>query len=185
MFIEAATARLGAKLLKIGIGVAVVLFVLWACYNRGVTGERARLTALHDAELSKLREGHALALADAEGNARAKEHAAQQAIADIDREHTERAAHAKQQADAVIADLRAGTRRLRFQCPAPTAAGAGMPGTTASAGVGDAAAAGGLQPEDAGFLVREAERADQIAHQLQACQAIVRTYTKMSDDEHR
>lgn len=72
-----------------------------------------------------------------------------------------------------IAGLRAGTVKLRprFQCPRvdrPAAPAAGS----------DDAAEGGLQIEDAEFLVREADRADGIVQQLTACQAVVQAYWK-------
>lgn len=75
--------------------------------------------------------------------------------------------------DAVIAGLRAGTTRLqqRFTCPASAEH---LSSTATSTGQRDAASTGGLQADDAEFLIRESSRADQAVKQLQACQAVVR-----------
>lgn len=77
------------------------------------------------------------------------------------------------QRDAVIADLRAGTVRLRqrFRCPVPAAPAGGPAGTSAG---GDAAGDRGLSDADAEFLVRFAGDADNVARQLGACQAVIR-----------
>ena len=69
---------------------------------------------------------------------------------------------------AVIAGLRAGTLRVRdrFRCPA------GVSQAPAGAGSADDAGPGGLQREDAEFLVRLAAEADAIARKLNALQAV-------------
>jgi hypothetical protein len=75
---------------------------------------------------------------------------------------------ASAEVDRLLAGLRDGTQRLRarFQCPAAD----GTPGDPATAG-GDPAGGTGLRAEDAGFLVRESERADVAARGLIGCMA--------------
>lgn len=88
------------------------------------------------------------------------------AVARLTKENTDAIA----ERDGLIADLRDGTVRLRdkFRCqdrrvadPAGTAAGS------------DGSEGGGLSLEDASFLIRESNRADDVARQLTACQAIL------------
>lgn len=62
-----------------------------------------------------------------------------------------------------IADLRSGALRLRQRFACPSVAGTpAVPSETAGAGPG------GLLPEDAEFLLREAARADEVARRLNA-----------------
>ena len=90
--------------------------------------------------------------------------------ADIDTAYQKGITDAQAQLDGTLSDLRADVIRLRkrFSCPA-----ASVQATAAGAPVSDDAEAGGLQREDAEFLVRLASDADAIALQLKACQAIV------------
>lgn len=90
--------------------------------------------------------------------------------ADIDTAYQKGKTDAQAQLDSTLSDLRADVIRLRkrFTCPA-----ASVQATAAGAPVSDDAEAGGLQREDAEFLVRLASDADAIALQLKACQAIV------------
>lgn len=92
--------------------------------------------------------------------------------ADIDTAYQKGITDAQAQLDSTLADLRSDVIRLRkrFSCPA-----ASVPATVAGAPVGDDAESGGLQREDAEFLVRLASDADAIALQLKACQAIVKS----------
>lgn len=78
---------------------------------------------------------------------------------------------AQQEAEATIAAYRAGTIRLRSQF---TCFNRSMSNATTSASVSDAARGCGLSETDVEFLVRYAERADQVAHQLKAAQDIIR-----------
>lgn len=161
----------------VAIASAVVLFFF--VYQFGVHVEhQARL-----AEVSQLKAQHAQAIADAtqraldaEARERSKEaqHAADMAA--LDEQRTKEMNDAKAAADATIADLRAGSIRVRdrFTCPANAAGtgAAGQAGTSTS--MGDAAQGHGLQPADAEFLLSEAKRADEVTVQLRACQDIVR-----------
>lgn len=78
---------------------------------------------------------------------------------------------AQQEAETTIAAYRAGTIRLRSQF---TCFNRSMSNATTSASVSDAASGCGLSAADVEFLVRYAERADQVAHQLKAAQDIIR-----------
>lgn len=156
----------------IGI-VALVLAVLtglWAIYQTGVQDERQRLTAIHGAELAAIREQAAKDLAAAEKKAREAEQAARDRIHQIETMRHEHEQAAAAERDRLLAAVQSGERRLRdrFTCPAASVSGAAAD----PAGAGQAAARG-LQREDAAALVREAERADQVTRDLNACIAIL------------
>lgn len=80
----------------------------------------------------------------------------------------------QREASRTIADLRSGALKLRerFQCKASPAAGSGSEVAAGTAG-GDDPSNAGLQKEDAGFLISESDRADQVVNQLNACQDIL------------
>ena len=107
--------------------------------------------------------------AKAEKSAREAEQTHAQAIAQIDKNYTEKLQNERNRNAAVIADLRRGALQLqdRFTCAS------GVTDTVGATGVGDAKAGAGLQLADAEFLVSEAGRADRVVMQLQACQDIV------------
>ena len=90
--------------------------------------------------------------------------------ADIDTAYQKGITDAQDQLNSTLSDLRADVIRLRKRFTCPTAS---VQATAAGATVSDDAEAGGLQREDAEFLVRLASDADAIALQLKACQAIV------------
>ena len=160
------------KLLPYLAGAAIVLAVvsglLWIGYRHGVTTTDNAWQSRWDKQAADL----AIARADAERLARQAERDSALAMASIDNAYQKGQADGKAQADRTIADLRSGAARLRerFTCPA---AESDLPDPGTSTGRSDAAAASGLQPEDAEFLIREAERADAVVRQLQACQAII------------
>lgn len=75
----------------------------------------------------------------------------------------------------LIAQLRAGDLRLYDPAARSESACAGTTSATpASPGSGDGATAGGLSGAATEFLLGEAERADEIVLQLNACQGVVR-----------
>lgn len=78
---------------------------------------------------------------------------------------------AQNEADATIAAYRAGTIRLRQQF---TCFNRSVSNATTSIGISDAARDCGLSERDVEFLVRFAERANKVAHQLKAAQDIIR-----------
>lgn len=92
--------------------------------------------------------------------------------ADIDTAYQKGITDGKVQLDSTLSEMRADVIRLRkrFSCTP-----ASVQATAAGATVSDDAEAGGLQREDAEFLVRLASDADSIALQLKACQAVVKS----------
>lgn len=78
---------------------------------------------------------------------------------------------AQNEANATIAAYRAGTIRLRSQF---TCFNRSVSNATTSTSISDAARDCGLSKADVEFLVRFAERADKVAHQLKAAQDIIR-----------
>ena len=72
--------------------------------------------------------------------------------------------------DKVIADWQSGRLRLKARFSPTSCPATGSNGETES----------GLLGEDVQFLIREAERADSIVRQLQACQGVISEYTKTS-----
>lgn len=78
---------------------------------------------------------------------------------------------AENEASATIAAYRAGTVRLRQQF---TCFNRSVSNATTSTGISDAARDCGLSERDVEFLIRFAERADKVAHQLKAAQDIIR-----------
>ncbi len=94
----------------------------------------------------------------------------QQKLAAATTAHLQEKAHAKQEYDRTIADLRSGQRQLRerFTCPAP----AGVP--TLGAPGSDGGEGRGLLTEDAEFLISESQRADEIVRQLKLAQETIR-----------
>lgn len=85
------------------------------------------------------------------------------------------------QASNTIDDLRAGNLRLQERFRACTATAA-VPDAAGATSRNDAPDAGGLSESDALFLVRLAATADQVARQLSACQAYVRSITSTSQE---
>lgn len=70
--------------------------------------------------------------------------------------------------DKVIADWQSGRLRLKARFSPTSCPASGSDGGTEV----------GLLGEDVQFLIREAERADSIVRQLQACQGVISEYTK-------
>lgn len=109
----------------------------------------------------------------AEADNRAKERTHNEKMAAIAAQFEQEREHALAEKDSVIADLRDGTLRLRTRLAAAAATGNLAAQAGASAGSGDGPEATGLRVEDAEFLVRESERADDVVRQLTACQAVI------------
>lgn len=124
--------------------------------------------ATGNARVAALQAEYAQATAKAEAAARAKEQASADQMAAVDAQHAQELQHAKQDADAVIADLRAGTLRLRRQWRGCETA-ASVPAPGASVASPDAAAE--QRSEGARDLVRIAAEADS---EIRALQAIVK-----------
>jgi hypothetical protein len=157
-------------LTKIGLGVVAVMMALTSTYMHGYSTAAANWKAI----VAQANAQHATELAALQQQARDSEHAHAQQLADIDQQHQKDIQHEISSRDAVIADLRAGTVSLRKRFTCAAAGNERVPSTATSTSGSDAAGAGGLSADDASVLVRLASRADEVALQLQACQAVVR-----------
>lgn len=151
------------------IGVTAIA-ALFTAYTHGVTVASAG----YEAKIAKADAARASAAVVLQAQVVADEHARQANIAAIDAQHQQDIANEKINSDRIIADLRSGAIRLRDKFSATSGASAGLPGAAANAGLDHAAQGIQLQDEDAGFLIRFASDADQVADQLRACQAVVR-----------
>lgn len=154
-----------------GLGLAGI----FGAYGYGHHVASSTLTAKHKAELAAISQANSKAVADAVTKARAEEQDKAAHMAALDFKHFQGLQDEIDSKNRTIADLHAGTVRVRdnFACPAATAKGAAA-ATGTSTRVGDAAGAGGLQAAHVEFLLREAGRADEAVKQLEACQAIVK-----------
>lgn len=109
-------------------------------------------------------------LTNAQNNA-AQEHDWQRKFAAIDADHQQKIKRVNDAKDRLIADYRAGNKRLRESL---SCAAANMPGTATASGVRDAAAKCGLSGADVEFLIRYAADAQAVAVQLADAQALLR-----------
>lgn len=82
-------------------------------------------------------------------------------------------------ADKIIADLRTGNRRLQQRFDGLQCVARAVSDSAASGSVSDAASGCGLSNSDVEFLVRFAERADNVARQLIAAQQIILKYQRI------
>ena len=163
MYVAAALALMGA-----------LAYAHHTIYAQGAADKERELTAAYAA-----RDKKAQALADAriaeltaQAAAEKAQHvAAQDAI--TNRLKGVQIAYEKTKAD-VAARVAAGYR-LRDSYASSTAASCigGVPDAAASTAGNNATGGGELSEQLTGFLLSEAERADKVAQQLQACQAVV------------
>jgi hypothetical protein len=151
--------------------------VLWAVAALGVLVMTAGFgyvkghaagKAAGDAAIAKLTSQYEAASAKAASDALAKQTALQTKYAAADARHAQELKDAKAKSDAVIADLRNGTLRLRREWAGCEAA-ASVPGATAGAGELDATAQ--RRAESAAAIVRIGADADA---QIRALQAVVK-----------
>ena len=152
------------------MAVAAVFAALYGAYRHGV----GTTTERYERQLAAEREANATALASAHFRARVKELAAAERQAEIEAAHLKEMNDAQQRTERTIANLRAGTVRLRDELASAECAIAGVSSIAAGTGQRDAACTGGLRPEHAEFLIFFADRADQVARQLQAAQVVIR-----------
>jgi uncharacterized protein YciW len=154
------------------IGAALVAALLGWVHHAGVVSTTQRLDAQYGAQIAEL---HADAdkqhAADLEA-ARTSEQAHGQALTAIESNHLKAVHDEKAKFDRTITDLRAGTLRLRdnLTCAADSSS---LPSAATGATLSLDAGKRGLQPEDVETLVRIAADADQVAHQLEAAQAVI------------
>lgn len=151
------------------IAVAVVAAVLFGAYHHGVSVTEDK----YERRAAEQEAANIKALNELNDKAIAAERQHAIDLAAIDQRHQGDLKNEIDSRDRIITDLRSGAMQLRkrFTC-APAVER--VPAVAARAGIGDAGQAGGLQREDAEFLVREASRADEVVLQLRACQGVVR-----------
>lgn len=157
--------------IAVGVAALVATATHGLAYHAGkVAGDTA-----HQAELTRINLANASALALLQAKVRQQEQDKAAELAAIDQQHQQDIANREAISNRTIADLRAGTVRLRSDIAANEfAASVRLPSAAASTGQRNAAAGVGLRIADAEFLVRTADEADQVADQLRACQAVVR-----------
>lgn len=106
-------------------------------------------------------------------------------VAEIDNYYTEKLSNERKKSADTIAAIRNGSLQLRdrFRCPAP--AGTGWTNPLSGSGMDHETGKRGLWPDDAEFLVRESDRADEAVIQLQGCQDYIRASTEMINVQAR
>lgn len=165
---------IGAGALRVISGGPWLTYIIVA-----LIGALAIYAAVQRAQLANCKTQHAEYVAEIERaqSAAAASTAQQTATAveetgRIDTTHDQELDHAQAAADALRSDLAAARQQLRqrFTCAARSAS---LPGAASAARPADEAA--GLRPDDAGFLVGTADRADA---DIRALQALVLSYRK-------
>lgn len=97
-----------------------------------------------------------------------------QQMAAVDAKYQEQIQHDQQTHDRDLLRLNSGALRLRKRFTCSTPSHNAVPKATKTASSSHATEGGGLRKADAEFLIRLADRADQVTHQLQACQATIK-----------
>jgi hypothetical protein len=157
------------------IAVGIAALVITASHGLAYhVGKQSGDTA-HQAELTRINLANASALALLQAQVRKQEQDKAAELAAIADKHQQDIANREAISNRTIADLRAGTVRLRSDIAANEfAASVRLPSAAAGTGQRPAAQGVGLRIADAEFLIRTANEADQVADQLRACQAVVR-----------
>jgi hypothetical protein len=154
--------------------VALLVATAWVIdrhgYQRGQAEERAQWQARESAELADANQ----LIDKLQRDARAKERAHAAALSVISSRYQEELADANRKHKDVIADIRAGRVRLRDPSAGETSCAGGTAAAPPAAGWRDGPPGGELSRSAAEFLFGLAAEADAVAHQLAACQAVVR-----------
>lgn len=152
--------------------VAVIAVTYWLGYGHGTDSERAKWTT---------RESEELRAANAEidrlqREARVAEQAHAESLTAISANYQKELRDAKRAHDAHVAAVRAGSLRLRDPGASTreSACEDRVSEAAAGAGVRDGAEGAELSERASQFLLELTARADRVAEQLVACQAIVR-----------
>lgn len=152
---------MNALLMRVALG----LLILVAAFSGGFGAGHHIAAQAGAAKVAAIQVANAEQLARAQQAARAKEQLAADTMAAIDAKHQKEMNDAQAAADRTIADLRAGTLRLRAEwrgCAAmPSAA-------QAAAGSGQPDAAADDRAASAARIVRAADDADSTIRALQA-----------------
>lgn len=159
---------------RLAWGIAALGLLVMAGGFGYVKGHAAGKAA-GDARVAALTAQYAQAQAKAEAEARAKEQTSAAAMAAIDARHAQELKDAQAKSDAVIADLRDGTLRLRREW-AGCQATAGVSGAATGAGEPDGAAE--LRAASAARVVRVAAEADA---QIRVLQAVIQADRKTGE----
>lgn len=139
-------------------------------FKRGEVAERARWQVRENEELAAA--NSTIIMLNRQARDRERQHAEDMALASAHYQEDLRRVELKK--DRVIADLRAGTQRLRIPIAAsPAACGGISPEAFAAASRRDGEARAELSGSAAEFLVGLASEADEVVHQLTACQQIL------------
>jgi len=126
-------ASAAVVLLAVGIGIG------WSLNGWRLSGqvsaaktETANERTAHQADLATISNAAAQQVREA----LAKQQEAQQAVADLDRKHTEEMRNAKDENDRLRGDVADGRRRLQLKASCP-ASGSNLPNTTSTTSLGD------------------------------------------------
>lgn len=162
-----ATLKLAAPLLAVAV---TVLALLGAGYGAGhsVAGNTGA------ARLEAMRSQHAVALADAQRQARQTEQELHLAINEVQVKYQqleEQAAHEKLQHDRLITDLRAGTQRLSIAVKGCSRPPANPADTELAGGSGSDIQRADIDPEAAAALISITRDGDQYTRERNACVA--------------
>jgi hypothetical protein len=163
-----------AKALGI-VAVAIGITLAISAYNGRLIdiGKAAERSAWQGRESAELAAANARILKlTAAARQAEQDHAA--ALARVSATYQEQLQHEKKSRDRTIADLRSGALRLRIELARrETAGGSAIGEAGASAGGCDGASVGELSDAAAEFLVDLTAEADDVVHQLTACQAVL------------
>lgn len=162
----------GAKAL-IALAIAAAIYGAIVSYGNGryEAGKQAEKAAWTQRENAELVTANAeIVRLNAQARKDEQDHAA--ALAKASGTYQESLKNEKAAHDRTVADLRSGALKLRIELARREGADGSASGTPgAGSGGCDGAAYGELSPAAAGFLVGLASEADEVVHQLTACQA--------------
>jgi hypothetical protein len=163
-----------AKLLGAVLLVAAIVAAIYAYGQQQFgLGEKAERTAWLARENTALTKANAR-IKELEDQARAKEREHAQDMAAASAKYQEDLKHEKAAKDRAVADLRSGALRLRIPVACPDGAGGSGIATPGPGTVGrDGETRAELSVQASEFLVGLASEADEVVHQLTACQAVV------------
>ena len=172
-----------AKLLGAVLLVAAVVAAIYAYGQQQFgLGEKAERTAWLGRENTALTKANTrikeledqARIKELEDQARAREREHAQDMAAASAKYQEDLKHEKAAKDRAVADLRSGALRLRIPVACPDGAGGSGTAAPGPGTVGrDGETRAELSVQASEFLVGLASEADEVVHQLTACQAVV------------
>lgn len=149
--------------------ILAALAIVIAGMGATILLQRVTISAMAEAQTRHLLEDEQ-AKTQALQDARDREHRHAADVAAAQLKHQEELEHEKHEAARIIADVERGTLKLRQQF---RACWRNLSGATTSTPSGNGEAEGGLQAADVEFLVRLADEADTIVHQLGLAQSVI------------